>query len=373
MGTQHRRIAGCLLLTVGLAAAAGVGAGPAAAQTRDPSVVSVFDTTVPALPPQVLLQVRTTDSEQLVAANPTTTPLVVLAPDGAEFLRISAAGVETNDAEPFTYDSRHGPDTAAALPAGVRPGAPARWARVSSDVSWRWYDPRLRPTGLSAPAGGRAGVHQELSRWTVPMRFGGTPVAANGAVERLAATGWFRRVADPAPTGLSAVVADGTPPSVVLAVPAGTPVTVLGSDGAEFLRRTAAGGWEANTASRTYLSSLAGSDRPVPSGTGWVPWSGAGSVSWADDRLLDPVDIDPAALTASGFTDVAHWQVPVRVGDRTVELTGATRYTPRPGADFAATGGSGKIVGLGLGVLLLAVGLGGLVLWNRRGAAMEVG
>jgi hypothetical protein len=363
----RRRAARAGVLLAGTVLATALGVGPAAAQSAQPAVVSVFYRTEPALPATVLFQVVTSDAEQMTAANPTPTPLVVTAPDGSPFLRLSAAGVDLDAAAPFTYESRHGPDTRTTLPAGVAPGAPPRWTHVTDDVSWHWYDPRLRPTTVSAPGGRRSDARQQLSEWTVPMRYGDTAVSARGGIESRPSSGWFRTVADPAPAGTSAVVTDGAPPTVILQSPDGVPVTVLGVDGEEFLRHGAQGGWDANQASRTYLMDLVDSGLPVPAGTGWRPFAAPGPVSWSDERLRFPADVDTAARIARGFTDVGHWAIPLRIGDRPAALTGTIRYTPRPGADSeAAPGPSWRVLGMGGAVVLLAAALGGLTLWNRR-------
>jgi hypothetical protein len=296
VGTTGRRA----LVTALAVGAALVAAAPgASAQTP---AVPVLVGTSPALPPAVSLQVRATDlgADEIVAVNPTPVPLVVTGPDGADFLRVSAAGVETNAASGFTTTSRSAPDRPRPVPAGV--GGPPRWTPVSSDVSWRWFDPRLRPALTAEPGGGRDDVVRTVGRWLIALRYGDTPVTADGRVELRPTEGWFRAVAAPAPAGTAVVVTDGAPPGLRLQAPAGLPVTVLGLDGEDFLRRTPDGRWEASADSRTYRSALVAAGRPVPGGSGWVPYSGAGSVGWTDERLRPPADVGTDARSGGRST-----------------------------------------------------------------------
>lgn len=288
----------------------------------------------------------------MVVVNPTAVPIVVLDPAGTPFLRISDAGVETDAAAPFTYLSRHGADTAIRLPAGVVDGAPARWTRVSDDVSWHWHDPRLRPAAGPAPVGGRSDVRQVLGRWSVPLRFSDVATTLDGTLELHPRTGRFVTAADSAPPGLDAVFPDGD--RVVLAADA--PATVLGVDGEE--QRQRLGGGERQP------HAPPGPDRAGPAGAAdreWQPYAGPGAVSWTDPRLAPPVDVD-AAVRAGG--EATRWSIPVVLGSGPVLLTGTVRLIP-DAAGAGSTGTTGVPV-LAAGVVALAAALAALAARNRR-------
>lgn len=285
----------------------------------DPRVVSTLRGLHPALPDAVLARVLNPDSEQLAVVNPTPTPLVVLAPDGADFLRVSAGGVQVNEAASFTDTSRYPPGADVAPPAPTDPDAPPRWVRVSTDVSWRWYDPRLHPE----PAAPLSGPRSVLASWTVPLRYGSAVHEVRGTVDWIPTTADLHGFVDTPPAGLGGSVIPGVPPRLVLQSAADA-VTVLGAAGEPFLRSAPDGGWEASLDSPTYHASLIAEGRSVPAGAGWHRYSGPGPVNWTDERILPAPEALPTTAqdtTAAPWT----WTIPVLVDGRRVELTGATR------------------------------------------------
>ncbi|TCK26815.1 hypothetical protein [Pseudonocardia endophytica] len=362
-----------LVLAAALVACSVVGlglvGGPAWAQDNRTVTGPVVDGVRPALPAGST--VAMTPTGELAAAGTSDVPMSVLAPDGRDFLRISTRGVDLDAAHPFTYESRTPPGIATRLPAGVAPGAPERWVHVSDAASWKWFDARTWPAAVGSPSGGRPGTTQVLGAWTVPLRIGADQYTVDGRLERRQPVGALRTTVDSPPDGLSAVVAPGDRPSLILQGPPGPVVTVLGLDGEPFLRRTADGSWEADSASRTYRLGLLRDGRPVPQVSGWVPYAEAGSVSWADDRLPPPGPVLQAAYAAATPADIWRWQVTVLVDDRRDTLSGVVRFGPGP----AAAGGSGSaslpLIGLGAAVLVLGAGLVLLTRRHRRLAAAD--
>ncbi|ALE84496.1 hypothetical protein [Pseudonocardia sp. HH130629-09] len=325
------------------------------ADAAEPSVVAVLDTVTPAVTDGGLVTV--TPDGALAVVNPGPVPLTVPAPDGRDVVRVSAAGVEVDAAHPFTYETRNPPGIPTRLPKGVTPDAAPRWTPVSQDVSWRWYDPRIAVSGVRAPSGGRTGDIQVLSTWSVPVRHGGTAIDVRGRIELRQPTGGFRVETDPTPAGVSLTVAPGPRPSAILAVHGTGPVAVAGLDGEPFLRRTADGSWQAELSSRTYRLNLLLAGHPVPAGSGWRTYAGPGPVGWTDERLVAPPGVTPDAP--------ARWSLPVVLGDRTTELTGAVRAVPRPGTDGTPAGSvpTGALIAA---VALLGIAGGALALRHRR-------
>lgn len=350
-------VAGAVLVTV-LATAA-----PASAHAGDPTLINRLDEA--DLPAGVSAALRTTVADQLVVTNPTPTPLVALDADGAEFLRISAAGVEGNAASPFFHLSTAPAEVPVEVPRDAAPGAPPRWVPLSAESTWGWFDPRLSPQYLSVPVGGRQDVSdtEELASWSVPLRYGAETVDLSGALVRRPVTGRFETTLDPAPAGLTAVLGQGYVPSLSVQAAAGREVTVLGRDGLPYLRMRD-GVAEIDRASPTYRDDLIGRGRPVTAAdTGWAPLPGS-SNTWIDTRLRFPAEDPPAEFArAENPVEVGRWEIPVIVDGTPQLLSGSIRWLPN---GRGVTGSPWVALGVGAGVLLLVVGGATLVLRARR-------
>lgn len=316
--------------------------GTACADGADPTLVSTLTGVEPALPPGVLVQVRTSLAPQMVVANPTPVPLTLLDPSGVPFARVSSAGVEGNVDSPFFHVTLNPPDAPAAqLPPGARPDAPVRWAPVSTSPEWGWFDPRLQPdVGPSGQPGGQDSAQDPgdpaqqhvtvLARWRIGMTYGATPVAAVGELERRPVVGRFDTTVDPAATpGLVATVAAGTVPAMFLQIPAGHTVEVLGRTGQPWLRAGPTG-TDADSGSAEYLADRAGRGEDAPVGTGWTHLSDDGStLTWLDPRLgWSSTVAPPAALAASTPTELGRWSIALRVDGAPARLTGTVRWMP---------------------------------------------
>ena len=146
---------------------------PARAHSEIPGFRHVLDGVNPAVP-GVRIEVVTSAAAQLVAENPTPTPLEIVAEGGEGFLRIGASGVEANLASPDWYRSAT-PEGDGRVPSTAVAGATPNWVRISSDSAWGWFDHRLHATRADqAPAGARGGAIQ-LGSWTVPARSAASP------------------------------------------------------------------------------------------------------------------------------------------------------------------------------------------------------
>ena len=370
------------LLTAVLSTLA-LSSGVAWADGADPTLVSTLTGIEPALPPGVLVQVRTSLAPQMVVANPTPVPLTLLDPAGVPFARVSSTGVEGNVDSPFFHVSLNPPDAPAAqLPPGAVQNAPVRWAPVSTSPEWGWFDPRLQPdVSSSAGPGGQASAQDPgdpaqqhisvLARWRIGMTYGATPVAAVGELERRPVVGRFDSTVDPVATpGLAATVAAGTVPAMFLQVPEGHTVEVLGRTGQPWLR-AGPSGTDADTGSAEYVADRAGRGEDVPVGAGWTHLSDDGStLTWLDPRLGWSSTVPPpAALAASTPTELGRWTIPLRVDGAPAQLTGAVRWLPTA-AVLAQQGQDDPWAGRPwLTPVLIAAGvllLGALLLLARR-------
>lgn len=353
MPTRPTWFLGLVLVAAGVLTVVQMPAGTQAGIPPDRTeIVPVVGAATPPLPAAVLVR-SGHDGDGLVVVNATDVPLAVAGPDGRDFLRVSAAGVETDAAAPFTYLSRAGLDVDVALPPGADAEAPPNWRKVSSGVSWEWRDPRLRPVAGLPPVGGRPDSRQVLARWSIPLRYGAVPAVLDGTLEARPAPGPLRLAVDPPPAGVTVVAAPG---GLTVAAPAGVPVEIRGIEGEEFLRHTPAG-WEISTDSITHRLDLLAAGRPVPSVSGWRSAAGGHAVTWADPRL----DPGPGATV--------EWRIPIRLASGPAELTGSASRLP-DGMEHAEPE---RLDGAALvsAIVFLAAALALLVCRDRRLAAPE--
>lgn len=341
-------------------------AAPAAAHAGDPTLVTRLNAVTPALPEGASVALRTSIADEVVARNTTSTPLEVLDADGVPFLRISAAGVEGNTGSEYFHVTPVPPGIRPPVPPTVGPGAEPVWVPLSEQPEWSWFDPRLSPEYNAVPVGGRQDVAdtEELATWSVPLRYGRQDIAVEGALVRRPITGRFETVLDPPPPGITAVVGQGYVPSLSVQAASGRTLTVLGRDGAEYVRFAADGRGEVNRDSATYRDDLLARGRPVtPDDVGWAPLPGS-SATWLEVRLRFPAEDPPADVAGSAVpVDVARVEVPVLVDGAPAALTGAVRWIP---TGQAADGSSLPVALLAGGALLLVAAGAALVLRNRR-------
>ena len=358
-----RRLAAAVLLLLSAFAV------PAQAHEADPRVVTTLEAVEPALPDEVVVQVQAGIATQLVASNPTSTVLEVVGTGGRPFLRISRAGVEADvgSAEFFTTSS---PSGAAPRTAGEKP---PRWVRISSGSSWGWYDHRLHPEQVRAPADEDRPAR--LSDFEVPLRYGDQQVAVRGRVDFRPLLGGFLVSADPAPTGLTVQALPGRLPGVFLSAQPGVQVAVEGRDGEPFLRITDAG-VEVNVRSRTHVEDRAARgqavDPPATEPRFELLGPRARSWTWLDTRLRYPADLPPQpALGADGPTRLQTWELPAEVDGRPAPLTGAISWVPEASAAASVRGEQAEAAGrsrlpyaLGTAAVVLAAAV--LLLRRRR-------
>ena len=357
---------GALLLLVGLSV-------PAAAHEGDPRVVTTLDEVLPALPEGVVVQVQASLAAQLVADNPTDTPLEVLGRDGEPFLRLSAAGVEA-DVTSDDFLSTSSPT--GAVPPEAEADRPARWVQISTGTSWGWFDHRLHPGQEALPEDQQRPAL--LDTWEVPMRYGDAPLQVRGSVEFVPLLGAFVVSADPAPESLTVQALPGRLPGLFLSNPERRPMTVLGRDGEPFLRFGPAG-LEVNTASRTHVEDQQARGRPAgppsPEPAFEVVDPAGTSYTWLDARLRYDDDLPPDdALRATEPVVVDRWQVPVQGLAGTPALTGEVRWVPEAAAAEARRASAEQPLGgaalpLGLGLLAVVLLGGAVVAVRRRRAA----
>ncbi|MGQ0631007.1 MAG: hypothetical protein ACT4P1_08180 [Sporichthyaceae bacterium] len=330
----HRRLR-ILVATAGVGATLVLTVAPAPAHGEDPTLVPALRTITPGLPDGVIVQVRTTVSEQMIVANPTPSPLEVLDPDGTPFLRVSKKGALGNVASPFFHRTLNPPQVPLRLPSVAREGAPARWVLLSPGESWGWFEPRLHPfTPGAEPAGDAAENAPPVATWQVGMRLGSMPVQVSGVLERRVVTGSFQAEVDPCDDGIEVALGQGQIPALLLVLDPARTVEIEGADGVAFLRH-GPGGVFANPDSVTFRDNPDFAERKVGS-DGWARVGEPGRIRWLDTRLQYSADRPPEVVERRGeIAALGRWEIPTRVDGKAAPLRGAITWLPL-GTDLAA-------------------------------------
>ncbi len=358
-----------VLLAVAFAAFAPL---PSEAHSEIPGFRNVLDDVNPSIP-GVRIEVVTSAAAQLVAENPTPTPLEIVAVGGEGFLRIGASGVEANFASPDWYRSAT-PEGDGRVPSTAVAGAAPNWVRISSESTWGWFDHRLHATRADrAPAGaggaGGEGGTIQLGSWTVPARYGADNITITGHREFLRPPGRFRSALTRQVEGIRAGVVDGTVPALSVTAPPGRSLVVLGEEG-EPMVRVGPDGPEGNLASPTWLLTAASRgatpDGPVGADVEprWESLGGGSTLTWLEPRARYPESLPPKAVLDSGESEVVvRWNVPVDLDGERASFIGTTSWVPQSG-DGRTPVRNGAPIAIVAGVASAV--LTGLLLLGRR-------
>lgn len=325
-------------------------APPSAAHEVDPSIRTVIDEVDPVVS-GLTIEVGTSVTTQLLLANDTDEVVEVLDED-QPFVRIGPAGVEANLAAPAWYLTNQ-PFGAASVPDGAHRDAPPRWARVSEEPAWGWFDHRLHPTAVEGGLGAAP-----LPRFEVPMRHGGRDLVVRGHLERRTTIPRFAAELTALPAagaGLVVQLLDGRAPGLFLRYDGAGQAVVEGADGEPFLRLGPAGA-EVNRRSPTWRFSaqargedLTGADTDPSAEPDWAVASSSPSYAWLDPRaLIADVGDDPV---------VREWTVPVGVDGQVVAIAGRSTARLAPIEEVAGAEPPGGGPGRALPVVVVLTGL----------------
>ena len=347
-----RRAAAAAALAIVLVA----GPGAAGAHEVDPLVRTVIDQVEPEVP-GLRIEVATSVTTQLVVANDTGEVLEVLDEEGRPFLRIGPDGVEADVAAAAWFLSNQ--PFGGTAPEGT--GGPARWARVSAERSWGWFDHRLHPSAVAVPG------EDGHPAFEVRMRLGGRPLLVRGHLERRAVVPRFsaalRAVPDP-DTGLEVQLLDGRAPGLFARYVGAGEAVVEGAEGEPFLRLRPTG-VEVNRHSPTWRYSAQAKGEELPEAAAdpsaapdWSLVASSPAYAWLDPRAL---------IADVGDEDITHdWLVPIVVDGRRVEVAGTSTAALTPVEELAGPDSNRDwapwLVGLGA---LSTVGVVALLLLAR--------
>lgn len=337
-------------------------APPAVAHGQDPTLVPVIDAVTPALPADVVVQVYTGVSEQMLVGNPTATVLTVLDPEGTPFLRLSKSGTFGNVADPFFHRTLNPPDVPPRIPASARDGAKPTWVRLTRGGEFGWFEPRLHPAAPGTETGGPASG-TVVSRWDVGMQFGKSPVQVTGSLQRQAVTGSFVPVAEPRSDELRVSVVPGKVPGLLLIAPPERRIVIAGTDGQDFLRLDRTGVF-ANTLSSNFRDNLDFLDR-AGARTGWVKVGEPGRVRWLDRRLQYGADRPPDVVERAGKrAELGRWEIPLTVDGTAAPVLGTLTWIPA-GAALTSPDQGTNVLPYAIGGAVVA-GVAALAVVGRR-------
>jgi hypothetical protein len=292
---------------------------------------------------------------------------------GRPFVRIGRNGVEGDYASSAWYASAVAPNGLGTvrLPDGVSGNGPPDWRPVARVRAWAWFDPRLRATpGAITPDMVQKGAPARLSDFSIPIRVGDQAAKITGYLEFEPPRGrYVHRLTSnlqPAPGVEIGLLGGQAVPTITIRDESPDPVTVLGSDGEPFLRVDA--DVEANLASPTWVQvgralgrtpkALADASAPPH----WEQISPGHLLSWADFRSRPP-DSEPQFRTGQPI-EVKRWAIPIRIGDKAVEINGVTAFEPFSAPTPAKSGNVLPVAPIAGGAVVLLIGAA--LAWRSR-------
>ncbi|MGI8662435.1 MAG: hypothetical protein ACR2LQ_04380 [Acidimicrobiales bacterium] len=353
----------------GISCLLGVAVEPAHAHGVDPTVKAVIDAVEPDVA-GLVVQVADSVATELVLENPTAQPIEILADSGEAFLRIGPAGVEANLASPSWYLVNQ--PLGGKVPSGIDASSAPRWATVSDQPNWGWFDHRLHPAAVTDAEGD---AHRA---WTVPTRYAGQLGAIHGHLERRRFNGAYtsRLVSGATPLpGVSVQVLDGRVPGLLVRNTSAQPV-IIGGAGGEPFARLGPGGAEVNRRSPTFVTNAQAKGEAldpniavdVAASPDWQLVSPEPAYAWIDERGRYPAEEPPEAAARSGVaTIVLDWRIPMAAAATSVEIRAVTAWVPAP-ADAPAPKEGGGLPAAVVAALLTAsiAALGVLLVFARR-------
>lgn len=303
----------------------------------------------------------------------------VLDDTGRPFIRIGATGVDGDYGAPGWYQSAVMSNVSGIvrLPDGINAASPPDWRPVSRARAWAWYDQRVKgEAGAVTPSMIAEAVPVRLRDFAIPLLVGGKPVAVKGYIEFEPPRGRYVHRLTSAPQAAPGVevglLGGQAVPTITVRNDSKETVTVVGADGEPFLRigETV----DANLASPTWTQvgrTLGRTPKVVADPTAPPQWeriSEGRLASWADLRSRPP-DSEPQIATGEPI-DVKRWTIPLRIGDRPVELTGVTAFEPLRPPDHGSENDSSNLVAVaaGIGGVLLLTGTAARSWLRRRGS-----
>ena len=265
--------------------------------------------------------------------------LEVAAPGGEPFLRIGPRGTFANVSSLYWYKTGN-PDGIGELPGGIARGAPPRWAPVSSEPEWTWFEHRLHPAPITVPPDLYRGERREtLSDWSVPVRLGGRPGQIDGHVEYRPVLGSvvsaLSSPAQPQP-GVFVAMVPGPRPALLVQNQSKGAVVVRGKQGEPFAR-IGRRGVQVNLKSPTHQEdqrskgASSGATADPAAAPRWRRVDEAPRYLWFDARAhYAPGQPPDAIANRRSRTVLKRWTVPLESSAGPTAIQGTTSWVPKP-------------------------------------------
>jgi hypothetical protein len=255
---------------------------------------------------------------------------------------------------------------------GVKPDQKANWRIVSRQPEWTYFEHRLHPREAQLPKeaqGSRKKI--KLEDFEVPLRVDGRAAGVKGHLEFRPVVGaiqpLLRSGGEPF-AGVSVATLPGRFPGVYLRNSSRRTVTVIGRDGEPFARVGPRGTY-VNERSPLYVDTLRHKGkiaRSVADSTAPAKWaivSSASSFSWTEPRIRYGPEQPPDDIAGSAKpVKLLGWTLPLRAGDREVDVAGTTQWMPVDEQGLPRKSGGGSIASFslvmvaGLAIIGLAAG-----------------
>ncbi len=262
------------------------GALPAAADGADHTHRPVVDGVEPAIA-GLTVEVRAEPAPTIVVRNRSGETLEVDAL-GAPFLRIGPDDVQANAASPEFYRSES-PSPAVAIPPSATGGE--RFVHLVDGADWAWFEHRISATPVDEP-------------WRIPIRVGDVDAEIVGRWEAVEVPAQVVTTLDPLDVdGLDFAVLPGLAPALYVRNTTDDALVVDDPRGEPFLR-----------------IGPGQTTRATPGGDAEVV-APTPSYAWVDPRIGWQGDPPSGAARRT-------WELPMRLGERDLVLTGATEWVP---------------------------------------------
>lgn len=262
------------------------------------------------------------DSPALVITNETPEVVTVFGEKGEPFLQIGPDGVRANVESPTTY--RSAAPRRDVSPPDVDPQAKPEWSRFSEELSWTWFDPRLR-------------FEPGTSSWQVPITIGDREGVIDGGYEALQGHGHFiTKLEPPDVEGLDLRLTQGLIPAVFVRNDTGEILEVAGDAGEPFLE-IGPDGVRANLRSPTYYTSGSTSILKVPAiaDSAAAPrWSEVSSVpvwAWLERKAAVPAELYQRSELGNERRTVLEWTSDYVLGGEPLAVQGRVEWVPPAG------------------------------------------
>ena len=149
------------------------GAGPASAHGRSGESTNFLSVILEAPKHEGVTWEIYGGDQMLAVTNTSNTEVTVTGDEGEAYLRVGPDGVFENRGSKATYVNRDRYAEVGEIPGDVGPGQEPRWAKVSDEPTYAWYDHRIHWMSIQVPAiVADQSVETLIKPWEVAYLYG---------------------------------------------------------------------------------------------------------------------------------------------------------------------------------------------------------